>query len=570
MPETEADRGQWKRLTQSLSAKLISLLLLVMVGIFALLGYLNIRLHRQHLEAATLTSAERVSDVIKRSTSYYMLRNNREGLYHAIATMADEPGMVRVRIFDREGNISYSSDPSEVGHAVDKSAEACYGCHAQGQSLERLNRPDRFRIYRDASGQRILGVITPIENQPSCSNAVCHAHPASQKILGVLDTNLSLAKTDAQLAQTSWRMLAYTIFALIDISLLTWLFVWRLVGQPLKNLKDGTRELADGNLGYQLIVDSRDEAGELASSFNRMSLQLRAANEEIVAWAKTLEDRVDQKTRELKRAHEHVLHVEKMATIGKMAAVVAHEINNPLFGILTYARLLKKWIQRGEAETTKKKDAEQCLDLIADESRRCGDLVKNLLTFSRTNPMNVQTTNLNSVVDRSVRLVAHQLELNGVELHLDLPSNLPMIQCDPGQIEQVLLALIMNAIDAMPRGGNLWVRTRVEDETDELAIEVRDDGSGIPPEILPRIFEPFLTTKETGKSVGLGLAVSRNIIEHHRGRVEVQSEVGKGTTFTVTLPMNGGGAPLVASGVEAGKLNRGHCHEPTRKTADCR
>jgi two-component system NtrC family sensor kinase len=554
MPETESDRGQWERLTHSISAKLISLLLLVMLGIFGLLGYLNIRLHRQHLEAATLASAERVSDVIKRSTSYYMLRNNREGLYHAMATMADEPGMVRVRIFDREGNISYSSDPSEVGHAVDKSAEACYGCHAQSQSLEHLNRPDRFRIYRDASGQRILGVITPIENQPSCSNAVCHAHPASQKILGVLDTNLSLAKTDAQLAQSSWRMLAYTMFALLDISLLTWLFVWRLVGQPLKHLKDGTSELADGNLGYQLEVDSTDEAGELASSFNRMSLQLRAANEEIVAWAKTLEDRVDQKTRELKRAHEHVLHVEKMATIGKMAAVVAHEINNPLSGILTYAKLLKKWIQRGEAETSKKNDAEQCLDLIADESRRCGDLVKNLLTFSHTSPMNVQTTDLNTVVDRSVRLVAHQLELNGVELHLDLPSNLPAIQCDPGQIEQVLLALIMNAIDAMPRGGNLWVSTRMGDESDELAIEVRDDGSGIPPEILPNIFEPFLTTKETGKSVGLGLAVSQNIIEGHRGRVDVHSEVGKGTTFTVTLPVEGGGVPLVASGVEAGKL----------------
>ena len=554
MPETESDRGQWERLTHSISAKLISLLLLVMLGIFGLLGYLNIRLHRQHLEAATLASAERVSDVIKRSTSYYMLRNNREGLYHSIATMADEPGMVRVRIFDREGNISYSSDPSEVGHAVDKSAEACYGCHAQSQSLEHLNRPDRFRIYRDTSGQRILGVITPIENQPSCSNAVCHAHPASQKILGVLDTNLSLSKTDAQLAQSSWRMLAYTMFALLDISLLTWLFVWRLVGQPLKHLKDGTSELADGNLGYQLEVDSTDEAGQLASSFNRMSLQLRAANEEIVAWAKTLEDRVDQKTRELKRAHEHVLHVEKMATIGKMAAVVAHEINNPLSGILTYAKLLKKWIQRGEAEASKKNDAEQCLDLIADESRRCGDLVKNLLTFSHTSPMNVQTTDLNTVVDRSVRLVAHQLELNGVELHLDLPSNLPAIQCDPGQIEQVLLALIMNAIDAMPRGGNLWVSTRMGDESDELAIEVRDDGSGIPPEILPNIFEPFLTTKETGKSVGLGLAVSQNIIEGHRGRVDVHSEVGKGTTFTVTLPVEGGGVPLVASGVEAGKL----------------
>jgi two-component system NtrC family sensor kinase len=545
MPETDSGRGRWNRLTHSLSAKLISLLLLVMVGIFGLLGYLNIRLHRQHLEAATLTSAERVSDVIKRSTSYYMLRNDREGLYHAMATMADEPGMVRVRIFDQEGRISYSSDTSEIGHMVDKGGEACYGCHTRSQPLTRLNQPDRFRIYRDNKGQRVLGVITPIENQASCSNAACHAHPASQQVLGVLDANLSLAKADVQLAQTSRRMLAYTLIALLDISLLSWLFVWRLVGHPLKHLKDGTKQLAEGNLGYQLEVDSSDEVGELATSFNRMSLQLRSANEQIVAWAKTLEDRVDQKTRELKRAHEHMLQVEKMATIGKMAAVVAHEINNPLSGILTYAKLLKKWIERGEAEGAKKHDAEQCLDLIAEESRRCGDLVKNLLTFSRTAPLNMQTTDLNTVVDRAVRLVAHQMELNGVELHLTLPSGLPRIQCDPGQIEQVLLALIMNAIDAMPRGGNLWVGTQLREDAGEEIFWVRDDGSGIPQDILPQIFEPFLTTKESGKSVGLGLAVSQNIVARHRGRIEVTSELGKGTTFTVMLPLDGAaGGPL--------------------------
>jgi two-component system NtrC family sensor kinase len=545
MPETDSGRGRWNRLTDSLSVKLISLLLLVMVGIFGLLGYLNIRLHRQHLEAATLMSAERVSDVIKRSTSYYMLRNDREGLYHAMATMADEPGMVRVRIFDQEGRISYSTDTSEIGHLVDKGGEACYGCHTRSQPLTRLNQPDRFRIYRDNKGQRVLGVITPIENQPSCSNAACHAHPASQQVLGVLDANLSLAKTDVQLAQTSRRMLAYTLIALVDISLLSWLFVWRLVGQPLKRLKDGTKQLAEGNLGYQLEVDSRDEAGELAISFNRMSLQLRSANEEIVAWAKTLEDRVDQKTRELKRAHEHMLQAEKMATIGKMAAVVAHEINNPLSGILTYAKLLRRWIERGEMEGAKKDDAEQCLELIAEESRRCGDLVKNLLTFSRTAPLNVQTTDLNTVVDRAVRLVAHQMELNGVELHLELPPGLPRVQCDPGQIEQVLLALIMNAIDAMPRGGNLWVGTKLDEDAGEEIFWVRDDGSGIPQDILPQIFEPFLTTKESGKSVGLGLAVSQNIVARHRGRIEVTSELGKGTTFTVTLPLDGAvGRPL--------------------------
>src|SRR6266481_3769848 len=162
---TRVDRG-WNRLTNSISAKLIGSLLGVMLVIFALLGYLNIRLHRQHLEAATLTSAERVSDVIKRSTTYYMLRNDREGMYHAIATMADEPGIVRVRIFDKDGRISYSSETPEVGHILDKGAEACYGCHVQSQPLAKLNRPDRFRIYRDSKGQRILGVITPIENQP--------------------------------------------------------------------------------------------------------------------------------------------------------------------------------------------------------------------------------------------------------------------------------------------------------------------------------------------------------------------------------------------------------------------
>ena len=552
MLETDPNRDQLNRFTRRLSAKLISLLLVLMAAIFGLLGYLNIRLHRQHLEAVTLVSAERVSDVIKRGTTYYMLRNDRAGMYHAMATMADEPGVVRVRIFDQQGRISYSSDLSEVSHVVDKGAEACYGCHAQSQPLARLNRPDRFRIYRNPSGERILAIITPIENQSSCTNAECHAHPASQQILGVLDTHLSLARADAQLKQGSWRMLAYMLLALLAISALSWVFVWRLVGRPLRHLKAGTTELFHGNLGYQLKVASDDEIGELAASFNNMSVQLRAANEEIVAWAKTLEDRVDRKTRELKRAHEHVLHVEKMATIGKMAAVVAHEINNPLAGILTYAKLVRRWIERGDATGSKKNDAEQSLDLIATESRRCGELVRNLLTFSRSSPTNVVSSDVNGVVDRAVRLVKHQLQLNGIELHRELASDLPKLQCDSGQIEQVTLALVMNAIDAMPRGGNLWVKTSLTN-AGEVAIEVRDDGCGIPAEILPRLFEPFLTTKESGKGVGLGLAVSQNIVEGHGGRIEVQSELGKGTTFTVTLPLDGSQEPLVVTAPAAEK-----------------
>jgi len=539
-------------LAHSLGAKLILLLLGAMVVIFALLGFATIRLHRHHLEAATLQAAERVSDVIKRSTSYCMLRNDREGLYHIMSTIAGEPGVVRVRIFDQQGKISYSTDPSEVSRNVDKGAEACYGCHAQSQPMARLDRPDRFRIYKP-NGHRVLGIITPIENQPSCSNAACHAHPASQQILGVLDTNLSLATADASLAQGTRRLLAYTLVAVLLIAFLSGVFVWQVVQKPVKRLTAGTHKLREGERGYQIEASSSDELGELADSFNGMSLQLRKDEEEITAWARTLEDRVEDKTRELKSAHEHMLQAEKMASVGKLAAVVAHEINNPLSGILTYAKLLRKWMDRPDGGHDKHKEAEQCLELIASESRRCGDLVKNLLTFSRVQPINLQATDIATVISRCYRLVQHQLELSNIQWQEEIAPGLSPVICDGAQIEQVLLALTMNAVDAMPRGGNLWLSAAATADGRQLELRVRDDGSGIAPEILPQIFEPFLTTKESGHGVGLGLAISCSIVERHGGTIEVQSELGRGTTFIVHLPLQAEakepiGAELAAGG----------------------
>jgi two-component system NtrC family sensor kinase len=290
-----------------------------------------------------------------------------------------------------------------------------------------------------------------------------------------------------------------------------------------------------------------DELGELAESFNVMSLRLRAAHEEITSWARTLENRVEEKTKELQRAHDHVVHVEKMASIGKMAAVVAHEINNPLSGILTYSKLLKKWVQRVDGDEEKRREIGDCLSLIESESKRCGDLVKNLLTFSRSAPMNLAWTNVNQIVDRCLRLVQHQFEMRAVQLQCELAEELPMMHCDPAQVEQVLLALVMNALDAMPHGGNLLLRTRSLPQSRQVELQVRDDGMGIPPELLPRLFEPFLTTKETGKGVGLGLAISKTIIERHGGEIEVESQPGRGTTFYVFLPVDASVKSLEAS-----------------------
>ena len=548
-PDSNAPAGKhWTHKAHSVNGKLIFLLIACLTVVFGLLGYLNIHLHRRHLEQSTLVSAERVSDVVKRTTSYYMLHNDREGLHNAINTMASEPGMVRVRVFNRDGQISFSSDASEIGKNVDKSGEACYACHAQAQPLARLNRPDRFRIY-EVHGERVLGVINPIENRAECSSAPCHAHPASQQVLGVLDTNLSLAQTDVKLAESSRQMLLYTLVAMVLISVLSGFSVWRIVGRPVKALHVGTERLAQGDLGYQITPGANDELGELAASFNQMSRQLQTANEEILAWTRTLEERVEQKTVELNRAHEHVLHAEKMASLGKMAAVLAHEINNPLSGILTYAKLVSKWLEREDGDPAHREETRQCLGLIVAESRRCGDLVKNLLTFSRAAPMNLQPVDLNQVVDRCLRLAQHQLELAGIEVHVAASPEAAMTLCDAAQIEQVLLALVLNAKDAMPRGGNLWLTTRLSEQKKEAVIEVRDDGTGIAPEVLPRIFEPFVTTKDSEHGVGLGLAIARRIIEQHQGRIDVNSELGRGTAFTIALPLDiPKTAPAVAPG----------------------
>jgi len=532
-----------QRLGRSVSAKLMVSIFVVMLIIFALLGYFSIQLHRKNLEAAALVSAEQQSEVLRRSASHYMLNNDRTGLYEMMLNMADQPGVTRVRILNPQGVISYSTAPAEVGNMVDKGAEACYGCHTQSQPLTRLNRSDRFRVYR-ADQTRILGVITPIENQPACSNAACHAHPASTQILGVLDTNLSLAKVDASLARERREMLAVTAVALLAVVFLSGLFVWIVVHNPLRELKTGTERIATGDLGYQIPVHSQDEVGELAHSFNEMSSRLRVAQAEITAWARTLEQRVDEKTRELKQAHQRMLHVEKMATIGKMAAVVAHEINNPLSGILTYSKLVKRWIGNNAASAPRREEMQGSLDLIASESKRCGELVKNLLSFSRVSPMNLAWCDLNEVINRCLRLVQHKMDMAGIQLNLDLGSDLPMAHCDPAQIEQVVLAMVINAIDAMPQEGNLWISTRVTaDATMELVI--RDDGIGIPDEHLAHIFEPFYTTKESGGS-GLGLAISQNIVERHGGHIEVNSVVGQGTTFKIVLPVDsqGGSAGL--------------------------
>ena len=516
-----------RRLGSSVGAKLFGLLFGVLLVTLGLLGWANVSLHRQHLEASRLTGARRITDVIRRSTSYYMMRNDRDALQHIVETTGGQQAIDQLRIYNNAGRIGFSTERAEIGTSV-----AAAMLPRPGANVEK------------GSNERFLRVVAAIPNSPGCSTGACHAHPASDKTLGYLESTISLASEDRDIRSGMMQFAGYSLAAMLVTLGAAGLFVWRFVHKPVRAIRAGTESLARGDLGVQIPVTSADELGGLAKSFNAMSHELAEARHEINAFTAQLEDRVRAKTAELQQAHQAMIQAEKLTSLGKLAAVVAHEINNPLSGILTYAKLLRKWIERGDDLAGRAGEMRDSLQLIESESRRCGEIVRSLLMFARAAPLNVSDVDVNAIVRQCIKLVEHKLDFGNIEAVLELGRDLPLARGDAGQIEQLLLALVMNAIEAMPHEGTLRIVTKPAEENRKVVMVVQDNGTGIPAAVLGRLFEPFVTTKEEGKGVGLGLAICRGIVERHQGHIAVASEPGLGTTFTITLPATAAAAAI--------------------------
>ncbi|MGZ3512587.1 MAG: sensor histidine kinase [Thermodesulfobacteriota bacterium] len=518
---------------RSLSFKLYFLLIILLMISFTGIMYFNVTSYTNHVNESVINSAIQASDLIKRSARYSMLKNDRENLSNIITTVGQENGMEGIRIYNKPGKIAFSNELAEVDTIVDKKVEQCYVCHEKEPAQVHLTTKNRIRILTSSQGYRVLGLINPIENEPDCFTADCHAHSSKDKLLGLLDVKISLKSVDEEMARTRKKMVLLSSIMILVTALLFAGFILRLVHIPIRKLAKGTREVANLNLDYSIDFVSKDEMGELARSFNQMTKELKAANEANQEWSSTLEKKVREKSEELKKAQAHLLLVEKIASLGKLSAVVAHEINNPMSGILTYAKLCLKIIQNPASTREQTNSVAQFLSVIRDEAIRCGDIVKNLLIFAKKDFGKWTEESLNKIIHNSIQLVKHKMQIKELELCEELADGNDVIYCDASGIQHILVALFINAIDAMSKGGKLEIKTILLDSSQEVRIVISDTGTGIPEEVLPHIFEPFVSTKE---STGLGLAVVYGIIQQHKGGIEVDSKPNQGTTFMITLP----------------------------------
>lgn len=508
-----------------------STILLIVMGISAFLHISKVQ--DNFVENAVLES-DAMAEMILLDNYHLMLRDDRALLQKMIEGVAKAPRIQRIRILGKEGIIKFSNNQFEIGTRLNRQDDSCVFCH-QEESEALIDAPieKRSRIYSE-DGVQWIGVTRGIYNEPDCSTAECHAHSAEESKIGVLDLVVSLERMSELAHAHHVDVLVSTLIILFILSFGHYLLTQKYICDPIDVLLAQTQALSDGDLTARVKNISNDELGELGQSFNIMAENLAQAQSELKDWGSTLEHKVEDRTAEMKKMQDQLLRSAKLASMGELVAGIAHEINNPLTGILMFASLSA----RNKELPQQVKDN---LELIVSETGRCAKIVRGLLEFARESIPEKKLDSVNRVIKHTLDLVSQQAIFQDVEIRCQYDDALPELEIDADQLQQVFFNMFINAGQAMSRGGELTIETTLLKGANEIRVTIGDTGSGISQEHLERIFDPFFSTKvQKGVGLGLGLSVSYGIIRNHGGRVDVESEEGQGTRFTIYLPLEVG------------------------------
>jgi two-component system NtrC family sensor kinase len=485
------------------TTSLVLLSLVICVG--ASYSYI-ITTQSQQFEKTTADQASVLTQTIVRSIQHDFQGTCIQDIQSIFERIGVLPDIESLRIYDEDGRVTKSGDPAEVGLSIEDFASEAIGYEVFKKGA--LSSP-----YRGGQGFNAFCMVVPIRNESSCRQC----HESVSEVLGVFDLCISMKKTDLKVAENRRFLIYSALFTIAVVGLaITLLFTFQ-VNRPVGQIVRTMGEVERGDLSVRAHLPRRDELGAMGRSLNSMIEQLDSSRREIEAY------HTDQ-----------LIRAERLASIGELAASVAHEIKNPLAGISGAVQVL--------AEDYPPDDPRREVAMqVLSQCDRMDATIRQLLDYAQPLKTELSAVDLNEVLEKSLFIAIPNPAKSPVRIHRRLRENLPRVIGDAKHFEQVFLNLLLNAIQSMPDGGDLTVKTSVrEGEKPMIEVEVRDTGVGIPEGIRVKIFSPFYTTRTRG--TGLGLPISRKILEQHGGRIAFRSEEGKGTAFLIDIPFGDGGA----------------------------
>lgn len=476
------------------------------------------------------------------NSEYGVLIENEQLLANLIKGLMREEDVIYALIYDRDGQILAQLDQRKYvrNKELNRSMVSAALKEEGFSGKYHLTRQGRHGFYDIACAIKTTRVKVPKEELGIIFDKDL-ALPLQEEKIGVARIGLSLDKMRQEISRMTNIVMLLT-FLVVTIAILLTFALVNLIVKPVDELVQATQTIARGDLSLVVEVNRKDELGKLAQAFNQMTTSLKESRKQIEDYSRNLEKKVEERTKELKEAQALLIQTEKMAAVGQLAAGVAHELNNPLGGILGYSQFAIEKITRKPRIELTNEDVSSYTQYLKDiecQAQRCKTIVQNLLKFARASVEDsFEPLDLNAVITDTLIFTRHQMDMGKVKLKLELADSIPSIMGSANQLQQVCTNIILNALQAMPHGGELRIVTgsAQRESTKMVQIEFSDTGCGIDQQNLNKIFEPFYTSKKPGEGTGLGLSVSYGIVKDHNGEILADSQPGKGTTFTILVP----------------------------------
>jgi len=535
--------GKYIKFGRSIYGRVVLIITILSVFLFVSFGIIFRSVYEQYLNTVILQNGNNVGSLVEGALYHSMLENDAGALQNTLDVIHTLPGIEDVNMYDSKDSLIYSSFPSDTAGNINPN---CKNCHTnlgamfnpKEKTYKILTADSQCKMNKRINGQRHLLIKSPILNSKSCFQSSCHAHKATDEILGSLIIKVPLKDFDAAVEKSSMEFYLLAIVTTMLLASFLILFTRREILNPLNRLIKASIAVASGDKSTRLEIrpNQLDDMRMVSVAFNDMLDNLQTATTELENWSQQLEYKVQKKSEELGAAQSEIMHIERMASLGKLSSSVAHEINNPLSGILVNTKLVHKMLSNPVLTDDKKEIMLKQLKMIESETKRCGDIVKGLLDFSKKDQEDFEPKHLHEILNETYDLMSHPVKIANISFKADFSAKSDLIYCSPNQIKQACVAMLVNATEATTENGEIQVRTSNPDQ-DSIRFEISDNGIGISAEDIPHIFEPFFSTKQQARGIGLGLPIVHGIIQSHKGKIQVKSEPGLGTTISITLPL---------------------------------